>query len=221
MNRPLRIPLLATILALAVAGSGAAYAQPAVAQPAKFDGITQCAIEKHPNEARWFGALLAKRVSIDPEVRAGAFLNATGELLKGCLVDGSHWDFDAFVASLQRYGESAPTGPPRPGPMDALGDCLQRFAPQEAVAFLRESDIGAARSFNSSQPGADGKLSLRMGYLSDPALDAMISKSLLGKPGCGPVIKKLGKRVQRVDANALYSRINWLLRAEPQLGSGK
>lgn len=218
MSRALVTRLLATVLALAIAGPGAASAQPAAAEPAKLDDMAQCAIDKHPNEARWFGALLAKRVTVEPEVGGGAFLNALGELLAGCLVDGSKLDFDAFVASLRQFGESAPTAPARPGPMDALGDCFLRVAPQEAGAFVRESDIGAAKSLSALDSNGGGKISLNISYVSDSALQAMLSKSLSTSPDCGSILKKLGDRVH---ANQLYWRLNWRLRAEPMLGVGK
>jgi hypothetical protein len=217
MNRAFGMRLLAATLVLAVAGPGTAFAQPAVAEPAKFDDMAQCAIDKHPNEARWFGALLAKKVSVEPEVGGGAFLNAMGELLNGCMVDGSHLDFDAFLASLRRFGESAPTGPARPAPMDALGDCFLRFAPQEAMAFLRESDIEAGNSFKS-EPDAGGKVALKMGSISNSAFEAMLAKSLSKSSGCGPILEKLGDRVH---GNQVYWRLNWRLRAEPKLGAGK
>jgi hypothetical protein len=209
MSRAFGIRLLAATAALA--GPAAASAQPAVAEPAKLDNMAQCAIDKHPNEARWLGALLAKKASVEPGLGSGTFLNAMGELLNGCLVDGSRFDLDAFVDSLRRFGESAPTGPARPGPMDALGDCFAQSAPQEAIAFLRESDIEAAKSFS---PDAGGKVALKMGSISDSAFEAMLSKS----SGCGPILDKLGGQVH---GNQVYWRLNWRLRAEPQLGAGK
>ena len=218
MSRAVDTGLLATALAVAIAGSGAASAQPASGGPAKFDDLARCAIEKHPNEARWLGALLAKKVSVEPGAGGGAFINAVGELMKGCLVDGSRLDFDAFLASLRQFGESAPTGPARPGPMDALADCFLRVAPQEATAFVRESDIGASKSLESAEPDTSGKMALPMGHLSDSAFDTMLSKSLAKSSGCGRILKKLG---DRVDGNQLYWRLNWRLRAEPMLGVAK
>lgn len=218
MNRAFRMGMFATALALAGTGAGSGFAQPSAGEPAQFDDLARCAIEKHPNEARWLGALLAKRVSVESAAGGGAFMNAFGWVMKGCLVDGSRLDLDAFLASLRQFGESAPAGPARSGPMDALGDCFLRVAPQEAMAFVRESDIGAAKGLNSAEPDSSGKMALPMGHLSHPAFEAMLSKSLSQKSGCGPILKKLG---DRVDGNQLYWRLNWRLRAEPKLGAGK
>lgn len=224
MRRMVQTALLTAALACSVAESAAASAQPAASKApdsgkaAQFDDLARCATEKHPNEARWFGSLLAKKVSVEPEVAGGAFLNALGELLKDCLVDGSRLDFDAFVASLQQFAQSGPTGPARPGPMDRLADCFVRVAPKEAMAFVRESDIGAGKSLSSMTPNSDGKVALQVSYVSESAFDAMLSKSLSEKSGCGPALKKLG---DRVNGNQVYWRLSWVLRAEPQLGAGK
>lgn len=213
MKRILQTSLLPVSLAIMITGSGGASAQPPAGQTAQSDKVARCAVEKHPNEARWLKALMSKEVSFEPEVRGGAVLNALGPILRDCLLtqEQPHFDIEGFFTTLRRIGGSA--GPAPAGSMDELGSCFVRFAPEQATAFLRESDLEASRSFTGTK--------MSMGSVSDTALEALISKSLSKSPGCGPTFKKLGKRVQHVDANALYSRLNWLLRVEPQLGAGK
>ncbi|HEU0098807.1 MAG TPA: hypothetical protein VFQ67_08520 [Allosphingosinicella sp.] len=216
--------MLAAALACSIASSPAARAQAAGAKTAvsdksaPSDDLARCAIENHPDEARWFGSLLARKVSVEQQAAGGAFLNALGELLKGCLADGSRLDFDVFVASVRQFAESPFSGTARPGPMDALGDCFLRVAPQEAMAFLRESDIEAGKSLSSLESNPGGSVALQVSSVSDPAFRAMLSKSLSERNGCGPALKKLG---DRVDGNQVYWRLNWLLRAAPQLGARK
>lgn len=210
MTRIVQAKLVAAALALVAAGPGAAYAQPAVGEAAKSDAMARCAVEKHPNEARWLKAILSKEVSLEPEVGGGAILNALGPVLQDCLMaqERPNFDVDGFFTTLLRIAGSA--GPARAGPMDALGSCFVKVAPQEAMAFVRESDIGASRSFTGTQ--------VNMGYVSDSALNALLSAGLSKSPECGPILKKMG---ERVDANQLYSRINWLLRAGPKSGAVK
>lgn len=213
MSRVLRTMLFATSLALTITGPGAASAQPPAGETAQSDKVALCAIEKRPNEARWLKALMSKEVSIEPEVGGGAVLNALGPIMRDCLMTQAqpHFDVEVFFKTLRRIGGSA--GPAPAGPMDELGSCFVRLVPQEAMAFLRESDLEASRSFTGT--------GMSMGSVSDSALDAMFRAGLSKDPGCGPIVKKLGKDVQRVDANQLYSRINWLLRAGPKLGATK
>jgi hypothetical protein len=195
-----RYLFLTATLALSIAGPGAASAQPASAETAQSGKLARCAIEKHPSAVRWLRGLIEKEVSVEPEVLAGAVLNALAEVATGCLEGQPQSELRGFVSALRRMGGSASTSP-RPGPMDALGDCFARSVPNEATAFIRESDIGALRT-------------QRGGFLSDPALQTMFSKSR----GCAPILDKLG---DRVDGNQLYSRINWRLRAGPKLGAAK
>jgi 2Fe-2S iron-sulfur cluster binding domain len=200
MNRAFGMRLLATTLALS-SPAYAAPAQPASGETAQSEKLAKCAIEKHPNAVRWLMALAAKEVSLEPEVLGGAALNALAEMATGCLEGQAQSEMRGFVAAVRRMAGSASTSPARAGPMDALGDCLVRSAPQEAMAFVRESDIGALRT-------------QRGGFIADAALQTMLEKSR----GCGPIVDRLG---DRVDGNQLYSRINWLLRAGPKLGAAK
>jgi hypothetical protein len=216
MNRAVHAGFLSAALALAAAGSAAAPAQPAAVGTPRLDDLSRCAIEKHPNEARWFGGLLAKKVSLEPEVAGGAFLNALGELLRGCLVEGSRLDFDAFVASMKQFEESAP--PARAGPMDALADCFLEAAPQEAALFLRESDIGAGKSLSALDSNAGGTVALNVSHVSDTAFQAMLSKSLSKSAKCDRMVRKAGDRLH---GNQIYWRLNWRLRAEPKRAAGK
>jgi len=201
VKRPVQTALLATALALANGGAGAASAQPATGETAESEKLARCAIEKHPNEVRWLKALVDREISLEPEVLGGAALNALGEIMKGCMDGRPQSEMPGFVTSLRGMWGSLPAVPPRPGPMDALGDCLARSAPPEAMAFVTESDLGALRT-------------QRAGFLSDPALEKLLKKSR----GCGPILDKLG---DRVDGNQLYSRISWLLRAQPKSGAAK
>ena len=201
MNRAFAKALLATAFSLAVADAGAASAQPAAGEAARSQEMARCAIEKHPNEVRWLKSLVEKEISLEPEVLGGAALNAIGEMMKGCMEGRPQSELAGFVTAVRGMWGSLSKGPARPGPMDALGDCVVRSAPQEAMTFVRESDIGALRT-------------QRAGFVSDPALENMLKKSR----GCGPVLDKLG---DRVDGNQLYSRISWLLRAAPKAGAAK
>lgn len=196
-----RTALLTIALSLAAAGAGAAPAQPAAGEAARSEEAATCAIEKHPNEVRWLKSLVDKEISLEPEVLGGAALNAIGEMMKGCMEGRPQSEITGFVTALRGMWGSLPKGPARLGPMDALGDCVVRSAPQEAMTFVRESDIGALRT-------------QRAGFVSDPALENMLKKSR----GCGPILDKLD---DRVDGNQLYSRISWLLRAAPKAGAAK
>lgn len=193
-----RLHYLVASLALAFVGPSAASAQPP-AETALSEQLARCAIEKHPRDVRWLRALIGKEISLDAEVLGGALLNALGATMTGCMEGRAESELPGFVAALRRLGGSASTT--RSEPMDALGDCLVRSAPEESMAFLRESDIGALRT-------------KRGGFLSDTALQTMLSKSR----GCGPILAKMG---DRMDGNQIYSRINWLLRAGSKLGASK
>lgn len=201
MNRAVSAMRLATVLAFSIVGLGAASAQPAPPETAQSEKLARCAIEKHPNDVRWLLALVAKEVSVEPEILGGAVLNSLGQVATGCLEGQAQSELPGFIAALRRMGVSVSTRPAKPGPMDALGDCVVRSAPTEAMAFIRESDIGALRT-------------QRGGFLPDAALQTMFSKSR----GCGPILDKLG---DRINGNQLYSRVNWLLRAGPKLGAVK
>lgn len=198
MSLALQAGLVAAALAISSPAS-AAPAGPPTGETAKSEQLAKCAIEKHPKAVRWLMALVAKEVSLEPEVLGGAALNALAEMSMGCLDGQAQSEMPGFVAAVRRMAASASTSPVPAAPMDALGDCLVRSAPREALDFVRESDIGALRT-------------QRGGFIADPALQNLLMKSR----GCGPILDKLGNRV---DGNQLYSRINWRVRAEPKLGA--
>lgn len=167
-----------------------AQAQATAVDPMTMNAAT-CAVARSAGDLRWAFAVLEKKVKIEASLSEGVVGNAMTAALQDCPITGINASLAIRAArSFMRFHPRAQNAT---RPNDALAECLARTAKTEALLFVESFD----RNYKFRQN-------------NDEALKAMFAAST----GCGTELSKLGDQTQ---ANELYSRINWILRAAPAL----
>ena len=185
--------MLPMVLFLLPSGGIAQSAEPTgrSVDPATLN-LASCIVARSAGDLRWLLAVASKKIVIDQAVLEGVVGNSFQAAVHDCPVEGASMTTALQVSrSLVRFHPNAVNATRE---NDALGSCLANTAKDEALAYLQAADKAYA-----SKRSSDGELK------------ALLSAS----KGCGGELTKLGDRIQ---ANQLYSRMNWLLRAEPALG---
>jgi len=199
--------IFAPLLPIVILAAGGAVAQVPVARPttvrvisAATGNLVNCAIAQNSGDVRWLIALVQNKTTLRLSAPEGAQTNAVESVLMNCPIEAGADTKEALTLIIRgiRLHSMSVNMPRR---MDKLADCLTSASPQESLKFLETADQASAKN-NAGAVQGDYTTGIK------PILEA--------SPSCSVEIAKIG---DALNANELYSRINWTLRATSALAA--
>lgn len=180
---------------LALALAQATSAAPAVVAVPEAAALAACAVERGSGDLRWIGVVRSGRSGVPADNAGKAVNNALMASFSGCEIKA---DADPAVAArdaLAAVDSGVGSGANLPRRADPLADCLVRDAKLSAMLYLAVAD----RYGIDASAEAPKRLQ---------AMSSMLSTA------CQPAFRAMGDKLDELE---LYSRLSWVLRAEPAL----